>query len=86
MFLRCNVILHVPEITRTDEYSIGHMDLKGKGQLERCLNKKLLNLERDRELIIAETLDRNQHSAFGTSYVEAVNVHQSLVGTFFDRK
>ena len=41
MFLRCNLLLHVPELTRTDEYSIGKIEMAGKNMMEKVFTKKL---------------------------------------------
>ena len=75
MFLKCNMLLHVPELTRTDEYSVGKIETAGKSQMEKVFAKKILdliegNIAHERELIVGQTEKRAARSAFGSSFVE----------------
>lgn len=93
MFLRSNIILHMPELTRTDEFSIGKRDERGNhlNSFQSAFQQKIVNLveaniEQERADIIKQTNEHNQLSAFGSAYVDLANQVQSLVGTFYDRR
>ena len=78
MFLRCNLLLHVPELTRTDEYSVGKLHTAGKTVMEKVFAKKLFdmmegNMAHEREIIVNETERKAQISAFGSSFLEQTN-------------
>jgi len=64
MFLRSNTILHMPELTRTDEFSLGERQKHGENKLETTLSNKILglvekNLNEERDMLIAETAEQN---------------------------
>ena len=78
MFLRSNILLHCPELTRTDEYSIGSVVEQGKTGLQKAVMKKLRdlltgNLEKDREEIVKATFEDNSKMAFGKALVSELD-------------
>ena len=60
IFLRCNTILHMPELTRTDEFSVGKRTEHGDNKLNKAFGSKILdlvnkNIDEERTQIIADT-------------------------------
>jgi hypothetical protein len=57
MFMKANMLLHMPELTRTDYMSIGDMVPKHQSPLEKAVMSKLKhmltgNLDKDKDAII----------------------------------
>jgi len=89
IFLRSNIILHMPELTRTDEFSVGKREEHGANKMTTAFAKKIVNLvksnlDEQREEIIANTIEHNQRSAFGHAFIDVAGEIQSLIGTFYD--
>ena len=60
IFIRCNTILHMPELTRTDEFSVGKRNEHNETNINKAFTAKILdlvgnNIEEERQSIIAET-------------------------------
>lgn len=91
MFLRANMLLHCPEMTRTDDYSIGNISsTKNKTGLEKAILKKLGDLltgeiQHNRDEIIKDTFEHNSKRAFGVSLISELDNMQSVLGTFLER-